>query len=191
MLTSRARLQIKQRRIEAPAETKGFLGSLGLPFASGPTFVEFDDYFDTRRASLDTFELQLKALLTSLHAASAARVALYGGLADLEIALANLAHCEVSDALRGALEGAAVLQGKLRNLGEGQTRAEEGLGGLTSVAEGYARLCASAKVSLLWPLSRSAVAPMSAEADPRSFSRSSCSERGSRRSTHGKPPRTS
>lgn len=56
------------------------------------------------------------------------------------------------------LEDAARLQEKLRRLSEEQSASEEMIGGLNSVAEGYARLCASARVRSL-DLSR-ALAPI-------------------------------
>lgn len=39
------------------------------------------------------------------------------------------------------------MQEKLRQLSEEQSQSEDQIGGLNSVAEGYARLCASARVS--------------------------------------------
>ena len=55
------------------ASEKGYLASLtsGL---TGPKFVERDDWFDDRRAALDTLEGQLKALVKSVDLVSKQRL---------------------------------------------------------------------------------------------------------------------
>ena len=180
-------VEIKQRRVDGHHEPKGFLASLGVSLPGGPSFTEFDDYFDQRKATLDTFEIQLKALLTAFHNAAGQRVALQNGLADLEAAFAALAHCELSAGLSHALEAAATVQKRLRAVGEQQHKSEEAIGGLVSVAEGYSRLCASAKVShSCWWLPRGEV---KADHDP--FRSSSCLGPGSKRFTRGRQPRRS
>ena len=105
-------------------------------------------YFDTRRQTLDTFEVQLRSLLLSLSNAAKHRAALQGSLGELESALLGLSMCDLSGPLKGALEKSAGVQKRLRELSERQSESEEEIGGLTSVAEGYARLCGSVKVSL-------------------------------------------
>lgn len=105
-----------------------------------------DQYFDTRRHVLDAFELQLKALLLSLSNSAKLRHSLQTSLGELQSALLSLSQCDLSTSLKSILEQAAAVQRKLRELSEAQSSAEEQIGGLTSVAEGYSRLCASVKV---------------------------------------------
>jgi sorting nexin-1/2 len=105
-------------------------------------------YFDTRRQTLDSFETQLRLLLVSLANSAKLRHTLQTSLGELQAAFIALASCDLSGPLRSALEKAAGLQGKLRESSEAQSTSEEEIGGLTSTAEGYARLCGSVKVRL-------------------------------------------
>ncbi|ORY92476.1 Vps5 C terminal like-domain-containing protein [Leucosporidium creatinivorum] len=148
-------IDIKQRKLDTAAESKGLFASLSGAI-TGPSFVEFDEaspqstlhslYFDTRRHILDTFETQLRSLLTSLSSASKVRHSLQASISELQSAFLGLAQCDLSPSLRKVLEDAARLQEKLRRLSEEQSASEEMIGGLNSVAEGYARLCASARL---------------------------------------------
>ncbi|BGP16058.1 Vacuolar protein sorting-associated protein vps5 [Rhodosporidiobolus nylandii] len=138
-------IDIKQRKLEPTAtEPKGFLSGLSSSF-SGPKFIEQDEYFDQRKQHLDIFETQLRALLVSLHTASRARSALHSSIAELQSAFLALASCDLSSTLRGLFDQAAAVQNKIHDLAEAQSQHEEQIGGLMSVAESYARLCASAK----------------------------------------------
>jgi sorting nexin-1/2 len=159
--------QIKQRKIEPVAvENKGFLANLSSSI-SGPKFVEHDpvrpilssspysvtqfssllpQYFEERKLQLDIFETQLRSLLTSLASASKARQTLASSLAELEAAFLALAQCDLSSTLRKLMDQAAGVQRKIHDLAEQQSAQDEQMGGLVSVVESYARLCASAKV---------------------------------------------
>lgn len=112
-------------------------------------------YFDTRRQILDTFETQLRFLLASLSAAAKVRHSLQESLNELQSAFLGLSQCDLSGPLRKALEDAANVQKRLWELSEEQSASEDQIGGLTSVAEVYARLCASARVSHIYVSSRS------------------------------------
>ncbi|KAM0748347.1 Vps5-domain-containing protein [Meredithblackwellia eburnea MCA 4105] len=138
-------VDIKQRRIESPSEGSGFLASWTNSI-SGPKFVEFDEYFDNRRQTLDTFEVQLKGLLSSITNAAKYRAALHQSYGELQSALIGLSLCDLSGPLRSVLEKGAALQKRLLELGDEQLASEEQIGGLTAVAEGYARLCGSVKL---------------------------------------------
>lgn len=85
--------------------------------------------------------------MASLASAAKVRSAFQGSLGELQAALSILASCDLSGPLRKALEEAASVQKRLQELSEKQSESEEQIGGLTSVAEGYARLCGSVKVS--------------------------------------------
>ncbi|KAK4051243.1 Vacuolar protein sorting-associated protein vps5 [Microbotryomycetes sp. JL201] len=138
-------VDIKQRKIDLPTESRGLFSSLGS-IVSGPTFVEFDDFFEQRKHFLDAYETQLRALLLSLAAAAKARQGLHGSISELQSSLLALADCDLSSALKNVLVHAANLESKLRQLGEQQTLSDERVGGLHSTIETYARLCASAKL---------------------------------------------
>ncbi|GAA5999356.1 hypothetical protein JCM5350_007035 [Sporobolomyces pararoseus] len=137
-------IDIKQRKIDSSHESKGFLANLSSSI-SGPKFVEFDEYFENRRHALDTFETQLRALLTSLSAASKARQVLQTSMSELQASFLALAESDLSTQLRKLFNEAASLQKKLHDLSEAQAVSDEQIGGLVSVAESYARMCASAR----------------------------------------------
>ncbi|SDA07577.1 BZ3501_MvSof-1269-A2-R1_Chr6-2g08679 [Microbotryum saponariae] len=137
-------VDIKQRKLDVPSESKGFLASLGSAI-SGPSFVEFDDYFDERRHQLEAFEAALRALITSLSNASKVRHSVQDSLAELQTSLAGLASCDLSKSLRGAIDEASRVQQRLFEIGERHLASDEQVGALINVAEMYARLCASAR----------------------------------------------
>ncbi|GAA6048267.1 hypothetical protein JCM3770_006512 [Rhodotorula araucariae] len=137
-------IDIKQRKLDTTLENRGFLANLSSSI-SGPKFTEFDEYFDQRRQQLDAFETQLRSLIDSLAKAAKARHALQGSIAELQSAFLALAQCDLSSSLRSLLDEAAAVQKKLYDLAEAQAAQEEKIDGLTTVAESYARLCASAR----------------------------------------------
>ncbi|GAA5911460.1 uncharacterized protein JCM6883_005763 [Sporobolomyces salmoneus] len=137
-------IDIKQRKIDTSHESKGFLANLSSSI-SGPKFVEFDEYFENRRHALDTFETQLRSLLTSLSVAAKARSVLQASFADLQASFLALAESDLSTQLRKLFNEAASLQKRLYDLSEAQAVSDEQIGGLVSVAESYARMCASAR----------------------------------------------
>ncbi|KAK4056043.1 Vacuolar protein sorting-associated protein vps5 [Microbotryomycetes sp. JL221] len=138
-------VDIKQRKIDSPSENKGLLRSWGNVI-SGPTFVEFDDFFEQRKHLLEAFETQLKTLLLSLTTASKARQSLHDSLAELQASLCALADCDLSRSLKNTLLEAAKLQDKVKRLGQEQLASEDRVDGFNSVIETYARLSASAKL---------------------------------------------
>ncbi|GAA5857520.1 hypothetical protein JCM8547_009316 [Rhodosporidiobolus lusitaniae] len=138
-------IDIKQRKIDTSSENKGFLAGLSSSIGAGPKFVEHDEYFEHRKASLDVFESQLRSLLASLSSAAKVRSALHASIAELEAAFLALSQCDLSSTLRKLFVDAAGLQKKLHDLAEAQSAHDEQMGGLVSVVESYARLCASAK----------------------------------------------
>lgn len=160
-------VDVKQRKIDALPESKGLFASL-TNVISGPAFVEFDEvslpdlyyntaltepepilqYFDNRKHDLEVFETQLRSLLDSLTAAAKVRHTLQASIAELQVAFLALAQCDLSPTLRRVLEDAARVQEKIKRLSEAQSASEDQIGGLTSVVEGYARLCSSARVSV-------------------------------------------
>ncbi|GAA5861846.1 hypothetical protein JCM3774_001324 [Rhodotorula dairenensis] len=137
-------IDIKQRKIEVTAENKGLLASLSSSI-SGPKFVEFDEFFDQRRQQLDVFETQLRSLVDKLASANKARSGLQTSIAELQSAFIALSQCDLSSSLRKLYDQAATVQQKLHDLASSQADHDERVGSLLSVAESYARMCASAK----------------------------------------------
>ncbi|TKA55129.1 hypothetical protein B0A53_02099 [Rhodotorula sp. CCFEE 5036] len=137
-------IDIKQRKIEVTAENKGLLASLSSSI-SGPKFVEFDEFFDQRRQQLEVYETQLRSLVDKLASANKARSGLQASIAELQSAFIALSQCDLSSSLRKLYDQAATVQQKLHDLASSQTDHDERVGSLLSVAESYARMCASAK----------------------------------------------
>lgn len=104
-------------------------------------------YFDLKRQQLEAFETQLRSLITALAAAAKARSTLQASVAELQSAFLALAQCDLSSSLRKLFDEAASVQKKVYDLAEAQSAHDEQIGGLISVAESYARLCTSARVS--------------------------------------------
>lgn len=124
------------------------------PFSTPLTSLSLPQYFDERKQQLDIFETQLRSLLTSLSSAAKARSTLSSSIAELESAFLALTQCDLSSTLRKLMNQAAEVQRKIHDLAEQQSAGDEVMGGLVSVVESYARLCASAKVrSLPFPFS--------------------------------------
>lgn len=92
------------------------------------------------------FETQLRGLVDKLAAAAKARSTLQVSIAELQAAFLALSHCDLSSSLRKLYDQAATVQQKLYDLGAAQAAHDERVGSLLSVAESYARMCASAKV---------------------------------------------
>lgn len=104
-------------------------------------------FFDQRRQQLDVFESQLRSLVDKLALANKARSGLQASIAELQSAFITLSQCDLSSSLRKLYDQAATVQQKLHDLASSQTDHDERVGSLLSVAESYARMCASAKVS--------------------------------------------
>lgn len=111
------------------------------PVSASPQF------FDQRRQQLDVFETQLRSLVDKLASANKARSGLQASIAELQSAFITLSQCDLSSSLRKLYDQAATVQQKLHDLASSQTDHDERVGSLLSVAESYARMCASAKVS--------------------------------------------
>ena len=119
-----------------PSQIYGLDSSLWLP-----------QFFDQRRQQLDVFESQLRSLVDKLALANKARSGLQASIAELQSAFITLSQCDLSSSLRKLYDQAATVQQKLHDLASSQTEHDERVGSLLSVAESYARMCASAKVS--------------------------------------------
>lgn len=132
-------LEIKHRKPD-PAQQQGWLSNLG-----GPRFMEFDDFYDNRRSSVDALEHQLRALHVSLHTAAKSRLTLARSLSELSASLIALSECDLSRPMRNALEKLAALHKQLNIWAEEEAREEEE--GLGATVDAYARLCASVRAT--------------------------------------------
>lgn len=129
------------------------------------------------------FETQLRGLVDKLAAAAKARSTLQVSIAELQAAFLALSQCDLSSSLRKLYDQAATVQQKLYDLGAAQAAHDERVGSLLSVAESYARMCASAKVCSSSP------SPLTLlnRTDLLVCLRESLG-RASRHITHGRPP---
>ncbi|KAK5132989.1 hypothetical protein LTR08_008276 [Meristemomyces frigidus] len=99
-----------------PAESKGFMSSIGISSGAGGKFIEHDDWFHDRRIYLDALENQLKALQKSTDTVVQQRKALADSCGDFSASLHSLAAVELSPALSGPLEALADLQTRVQEL---------------------------------------------------------------------------
>jgi sorting nexin-1/2 len=98
---------VKQRALNvASTSSSGVLGhgadSKPSFFSSltGPRFVEFDEYFDVKRSSLDALETASKGLTKSLMECTKQRTQVGAASSELMSAYNNLATCELSTPVR-------------------------------------------------------------------------------------------
>lgn len=132
-------LQIKHRKADSSNQS-GWLSNI-----AGPRFSETDDFFDHRKASLDTLEAQLKTLHSSLSAASKARRSYAQSLSELSQALLTLSTCDLSKPIRNALDRLAGLHRQCYVWSEEQSKEE--LEGITATVEAYSRLMNSVRLT--------------------------------------------
>ncbi|KAH9823190.1 Vps5 C terminal like-domain-containing protein [Melampsora americana] len=132
-------LEIKHRKADSSNQS-GWLSNI-----AGPRFSEIDDFFDHRKASLDTLEAQLKTLHSSLSAASKARRAYAQSLSELSQAILTLSTCDLSKPIRNALDRLAGLHRQCYVWSEDQSKQE--LEGITATVEAYSRLMNSVRLT--------------------------------------------
>lgn len=132
-------LEIKHRKADSSNQS-GWLSNI-----AGPRFSETDDFFDHRKASLDTLEAQLKTLHSSLSAASKARRSYAQSLSELSQAILTLSTCDLSKPIRNALDRLAGLHRQCYVWSEDQSKQE--LEGITATVEAYSRLMNSVRLT--------------------------------------------
>jgi sorting nexin-1/2 len=108
-----------------------------------------EQYFDNRRASINSLEPQLKSLYTSLITVTKARMAFASSIQELSAAVAALASCDLSSPARHVLGALAKLQERVKGLVEAEARSEEA--GIVATVDSYVRLINSVRVC---PVSR-------------------------------------
>lgn len=144
---------VKQRALSvASSSSSGLLNhaseSKSASFFSsltGSRFVEFDEYFDLKRSSLDALEIASKGLTKHLIECTKQRTQLAAASSELMSALNNLSTCELSAPVKEAFIKMADMEKRKAEIGEMQTKDEEQI--LLATAENYARLISSIRVS--------------------------------------------
>ena len=122
------------------ARNKGLLSSW-----TGPKFVEQDDWFDSRRAFLDSMESQLKALSKSLESASKARLELATSMTDFASNISALADSDLGSAMCAALARLSDLAHREKEANEEQAKAE--VVNLLNLSDEYVRFIASVRLA--------------------------------------------
>lgn len=143
---------VKQRALTTPTSATSFLGQQTdsktsfFSTLTGNRFVEFDEYFDLKRSSLDAFETASKGLTKALVECTKQRAQVASASSELMAAFNNLATCELSAPVKEAFVKMADMEKRKAEIGEMQTKDEEQI--LLATAENYARLIGSIRVSL-------------------------------------------
>lgn len=142
---------VKQRALSvASNSSSGILGHASdskpsfFSSLTGSRFVEFDEYFDLKRSSLDALETASKGLTKHLAECTKQRTQLAAASSELMAALNNLATCELSTPVKDAFTRMADMEKRKAEIGEMQTKDEEQI--LLATAENYARLISSIRV---------------------------------------------
>jgi sorting nexin-1/2 len=132
----------KNRRAEAQQEA----GSKGLLSGwTGPKFVEQDDWFDSRRAFLDSLESQLRGLSKSLEAASKSRLDLATSIGEFASSITALAESDLGSAMCSALARLNDLAVREKEGNEEQAKAE--VVNLLNLSDEYVRFIGSVRMA--------------------------------------------
>ncbi|KAI9628980.1 hypothetical protein KEM48_011230 [Puccinia striiformis f. sp. tritici PST-130] len=132
-------LEIKHRKQDSSNQT-GWLANI-----AGPRFVETDEFFETRKISLDTLEGQLKVLQSSLSSASKARRVMAESLRELGEGLLVLSTSDLSKPVRKIIERLSTLHQQAYQWALDQATSE--LESLITTVEAYARLTHSVRLT--------------------------------------------
>ncbi|KAJ9105808.1 hypothetical protein QFC19_003376 [Naganishia cerealis] len=117
--------EVKHRKHETAhsQDGKGLLASIGGSIG-GPRFIERDDWFDEKKAFLDSLEGQMKGLIKSVETASKHRLDLSTAISDFSESITALAESDLSMDLSQALQRFAGLTIREREAQEGQAKAD-------------------------------------------------------------------
>ncbi|KAK8858735.1 hypothetical protein IAR55_002964 [Kwoniella newhampshirensis] len=141
-------LDAKSRKQEAAALEKQQLQQqqgLLAGWTGGPKFVEQDDWFDSRRAFLDSLESQLKSLSKSIDLASKHRLELSLSISEYSETILALSESDLGTSLSSALAQLASLAEKEKENQEESAKAD--VVQLLNMADEYVRFIASVRVA--------------------------------------------
>ncbi|KAJ9115493.1 hypothetical protein QFC22_005251 [Naganishia vaughanmartiniae] len=139
--------EVKHRKHEASQSQdggKGLLASLGGSIG-GPRFIEKDDWFEQKKAFLDSLESQMKGLIKSVEAASKHRLDLATTIADFSGTITALSESDLSMDLSQALQRFAGLINREKEREEGQAKMD--VVKLLSTADEYLRWIGSVRMA--------------------------------------------
>ncbi|KAG8868226.1 Vacuolar protein sorting-associated protein 5 [Serendipita sp. 405] len=134
-------LDIKHRKAE---ENTGLLSILSTSIASSK-FYETDDWFDTKKAYLDSLEGQLKGLVRSMEAVAKQRAEQSQALSELADALEILSGADISKQLSNTFSQLAIVQKRARKLQDEQ--AQQDVVTFAGTVEEYGRMINSVRVA--------------------------------------------
>ena len=129
--------ETKQRTLQ---EKAGLLASW-----TGPKYVEQDDWFDSRRAFLDSLESQLKALSKSIEQASKNRLEMANSMQEFAISSSALADSDLGAAMCAALGRLADLAAREKVTNEDLATAE--VVNLLNLSDEYVRFIGSVRIA--------------------------------------------
>ncbi|TDL23588.1 Vps5-domain-containing protein [Rickenella mellea] len=135
-------LDIKQRKAEIAQERGGLMSSIGQTIA-GPKFYEMDDWFDARKAYLDSLESQLKGLVKAIDVASKQRAELATAIGEFAQTVGDLSTSDLGKQLAHSLSTMSDVEKKAQDLQ--QIQAQEDVATFMSIAEEYARIINSVR----------------------------------------------
>ena len=131
-------VESKQRTLQQ--EKTGILASW-----TGPKYVEQDDWFDSRRAFLDSLESQLKALSKSIELASKNRLEMANSMHEFAITASALADSDLGAAMCAALGRLADLAAREKVTNEELATAE--VINLLNLSDEYVRFINSVRIA--------------------------------------------
>ncbi|ORX37263.1 Vps5 C terminal like-domain-containing protein [Kockovaella imperatae] len=131
---------VEAKNRPAPSSEKGLLASW-----TGPKYVEQDDWFDSRKAFLDSLESQLKALSKSIDQASKNRLEVANSMQDFATSMSYLSDSDLGTTMCAAL-------GKLGDLAAREKVANEDLAtaevvNLLNLSDEYLRFINSVRLA--------------------------------------------
>ncbi|KAF8586437.1 Vps5-domain-containing protein [Ramaria rubella] len=137
-------LDIKHRKAEIAHERGGLMASIGSTLV-GPRFYETDEWFDNKKAYLDSLESQLRGLVKSIDMVSKQRNEVAISMADFADNVAALSACDMGKQLSLTLGALADVQRKAKELQDLQAR--EDVSTIMSTVDEYARLVNSVRLA--------------------------------------------
>ena len=133
--------EAKSRKAEhAPEKSAGLLSGW-----TGSRFVEQDEWFDSRRAFLDSLEAQLRGLSKSIEVASRSRLEMSSVLGDYATTITALQDSDLGSAMSSALARLADLAHREKEVNEENAKAEVVY--LLNLSDEYVRFISSVRLA--------------------------------------------
>ncbi|TPX49551.1 hypothetical protein SeMB42_g02583 [Synchytrium endobioticum] len=140
-------IDVNQKRKHESPRTGGLFGRLGqsltIPTPSFGKVVEVDQWFETKKAQIDTLEAQLKALLKALDGLVKQRRDLALAIAEFGDSMLALAQIEVSKPLAFHLTTLGETHKRIQEIHEKQ--AKQDIQSVVATTDEYIRIIASTK----------------------------------------------